>query len=53
MVSKSVSLDSKINPSATPYTLLMTTFDRNQEAKFTFTLWYNKKSGGSVTLTEF
>jgi hypothetical protein len=53
MVARSVSLDTTIKPnSANPYTLLITTFDNNQEAKFTFTLWYNK-SQGSVTLNEF
>jgi|LauGreDrversion4_2_1035121.scaffolds.fasta_scaffold288106_1 hypothetical protein len=42
MVAKSVSLDSSIKPNGpTPYTLLITTFDANQNAKFSFTLWYN------------
>lgn len=42
MVARSVSLDSTIKPSINPYTLLITTFENNQEAKFNFTLWYNK-----------
>ena len=52
LVAASISLDSKINPSNLPYTLNMTTFEKNVEAKFTFTLWY-KKSQGTITLTEF
>lgn len=45
-VSKVVSLDSKISPlNANPYTLIITTFDANQEAKFNFTLWYNNTQG--------
>ena len=52
MVARSVSLDSKIAPAQLPYTLLMTSFDANQDAKFKFTLWYNKNQG-TVTLSEF
>jgi hypothetical protein len=53
MVAKSVSLDSSIKPNGpTPYTLLITTFDANQNAKFSFTLWYNNTQG-TITLTEF
>ena len=52
MVSRSVSLDSQIKPNALPYTLLMTTFDANVNAKFTLTLWF-KNTQGAVTLTEF
>lgn len=51
MVARSVSLDSKLKPSTTPYTLLITTFEPNQNAKFTFTLWYNKNQG-TVQLSE-
>ncbi len=41
-VAKAVSLDSKIAPSGTnPYTVLLSTFDANQESNFNFTLWYN------------
>ncbi len=53
MVARSVTLDGSIKPNSTnPYTLLITTFENNQEAKFTFTLWY-KKNQGTITLTEF
>ena len=52
-VARSVSLDSKIKPlAANPYTLLITTFDANVEAKFNFTIWFNKNQG-TVELTEF
>ena len=50
--SKSITLDTSIKPSNVPYTLLMSTFDPSEEAKFTFTLWY-KKSQGTVTIKEF
>ena len=52
MHAASVNLDAKISPSATPYTLIMTTFEQNEQSKFSFTLWY-KKSQGTITLTEF
>jgi len=52
MQAASVNLDAKISPSATPYTLIMTTFEQNEQAKFSFTLWY-KKSQGTITLAEF
>ncbi len=53
MIARSVTLDGTIKPLSTnPYTLLITTFDKNQEAKFTFTLWY-KKDQGKITLAEF
>jgi len=52
LIAANVSLDGKIAPLPSPYTLIMTTFEKNEEAKFSFTLWY-KKSQGTITITEF
>ncbi|CDW72149.1 dek1-calpain-like protein [Stylonychia lemnae] len=51
-VARDVSLDTKINGKNVPYTLIMTTYDKNQNAKFTFTLWF-KHGQGKVTISEF
>lgn len=53
MVARSVTLDCSINPNDKPYTVLMTTFNPDQEAKFTFTLWYKQTNGAVVTLEKF
>ena len=41
----SISLEAKITPQATPYTLIMTTFEPREESTFIFTLWYKKSQG--------
>eukprot|EP00347_Sterkiella_histriomuscorum_P011682 403371513 len=51
-VARDVSLDSKLNCCKTPYTLLLSTYDKNQNAKFTFTMWF-KNGQGKVSITEF
>jgi hypothetical protein len=51
-VAREVSLDTNVKAMATPYTLFMSTYDANQEAKFTLTIWY-KYSQGTVTIAEF
>jgi len=47
-----VVLECQIQPSDTPYTLIMTTFDVGKEAKFSFSAWFNTTQG-NIELTEF
>ena len=45
-------MDECIKPLNHPYTILMTTFEAGENAKFSFSLWYKKEQGCEVSIVE-
>lgn len=55
MYANTVDFDGKIKPNpqaGVPYTFVMSTFEKGEQAKFNVVMWY-KKSQGTIRLEEF